>query len=95
MPIFEYIPDSEETCPYCHGGFEEIQTMSAEPLTACPECGCACHRVISSFGVVTKGASMLSSKNLAANGFTQYKKMGKGYYEKTAGKGPNAIADGR
>jgi hypothetical protein len=31
--------------------------------------------------------------NLEKKGFTQYKKIGKGAYEKTAGKGPSHIID--
>ena len=39
-----------------------------------------------------KGAkSMLSPKNLDRLGFTQYKRAGGGYYEKTAGGGPRVI----
>ena len=34
---------------------------------------------------------MLSSKNLSRRGLTQYKKAGDGYYEKTAGDGPQVI----
>lgn len=94
MPIFEYRPDGDETCPYCHGGFEEIEGMEAEPRTTCPECGSPCHRVMSTFGVGGSEKALLSSKNLEANGFTQYKRKGKGYYEKTAGQGPAAISDG-
>ena len=94
MPIFEYVPDSDETCPYCHGGFEEIQGMHDDPLTECPECGGACHRILSTFGVTGKLNALLSPSNLAEKGFTQYKRKGKGYYEKTAGQGPMGISDG-
>ena len=44
--------------------------------------------------MVGKGDPLRPS-NLDSKGFTQYKRMGKGYYEKTAGVGPNAIADGK
>lgn len=94
MPIFEYVPDGPEGCEQCTGGFEVIQRMDEEPLENCPSCGRPCHRVFSSFAVGGKGKSLLSPGNLARHGFTQYQRKGKGYYEKTAGKGPNAIADG-
>lgn len=35
---------------------------------------------------------MLSPKNLAQHGFTQYRKSGDGFYEKTAGEGPQVIS---
>ena len=92
MPIFEYSPDSEK-CEICNGLFEVIQKMKDPPLTKCPECDQPCHRVFSTFAVGGKGKSLLSKSNLENHGFTQYKRKGKGYYEKTAGKGPKSIAD--
>jgi hypothetical protein len=35
--------------------------------------------------------SMLSPENLGKKGFTQYKRAGDGYYEKTCGTGPRVI----
>ena len=95
MPIFEYVPDVEpsETCEYCAGGFEEFQGMSDEHLEACPKCAQPCHRILSVFGISGKEKSLLSPKSLGDHGFTQYTKKGKGYYEKTAGKGPRTIVN--
>lgn len=93
MPIREYVPN-DDCCPHCLGGFELIQQLSDPPLTECPECGRPCHQVFSGFSVGGSLKSTLSKSNLEAHGFTQYTKKGKGYYEKTAGKGPSAIADG-
>ena len=93
MPIFEYEPDCGH-CDRCGGRFEVVQRMNDKPLENCPGCGLACHRVISSFQIGGKGKSLLSPKNIEAHGFTQYVKKGKGYYEKTAGKGPKGIAKG-
>ena len=91
MPMYEYAPDGE-TCDYCAGGFERLQSMGAKPLSECPECGGACHRVISAFAVNKSERQMMSPKNLESKGFTQYTKAGDGYYEKTAGKeGPDVI----
>ncbi len=87
MPIFEY------DCEKC-GPFEVFRKASDEPLEKCPTCDGACRRVYSSFAVGGKEKSLLSKKNLEAHGFTQYTRKGKGYYEKTAGKGPAGLADG-
>ena len=91
MPIFEYMPD-KEGCEECSEGLEVIQKMDDPPLEKCPDCGQPCHRVFSSFAVGGKGSSLLSPSNLAEKGFTQYTRKGKGYYEKTAGEGPQGIA---
>ena len=64
-----------------------------DALTACPDCGAACQRVISAVAVVAGGAHGLGEKHVAKHGFTQYRKVGKGKYEKTAGKGPEKIGD--
>lgn len=88
MPIYEYEPDSG-SCEQCGGRFEAIQAFSAEPLKQCPDCQQPCHRVLSTFAVT--GQDILSSKSLESKGFTQYKKAGDGYYEKSFGDGPNSI----
>ena len=93
MPIFEYAPDLE-SCEQCQGKFEVVQRMADPPLTQCPTCGKPCHRVLSAFLVGGKGKNLLNPKNLTAHGFTQYKKKGSGYYEKTAGPGPKSIVNG-
>jgi hypothetical protein len=41
---------------------------------------------------LTKSDTSLNTDNLEKHGFTQYRKSGKGVYEKTAGKGPNVIS---
>ena len=91
MPIYEY----EHEAPArggCTDRFEAIEPMSKEPLTRCPTCGEPCRRVVSTFGVKGGSSGLLSRSNLEAHGFTQYKRKGDGYYEKTAGVGPKAIA---
>ena len=90
MPIYEYEPDGN-TCEHCQGGFEAMQSFDDDPLTACPECGQPCHRVISAFAVCNRVGDVLSDKNLKAKGFTQYKKTDEGKYQKTFGDGPNLI----
>lgn len=90
MPVYEYVPD-DESCDDCGGRFEVLQSMSDDPLTACPKCEKPCHQVLSAFGVVGKEKAMMSNKNLEAKGFTKYVKAGDGTYEKAAGEGPNVI----
>lgn len=45
---------SKEECVNDCCYFEAIQTFKAEPLQACPTCGHAVHRVITSFSVTSK-----------------------------------------
>jgi len=92
MPIYEYESASEKPCDECRELFEVFQSMREAALTECPYCGESVRRVISGF-LVGKGDQLAPSK-LERAGFTQYVRKGKGYYEKTAGPGPNAIADG-
>ncbi|MGH9362000.1 MAG: FmdB family zinc ribbon protein [Thermoanaerobaculia bacterium] len=94
MPIYEY--EHEGAAPAgCPERFEAFQGMAKSPLASCPRCGKPCRRVLSTFGVALGGKSgLMSKRNLEAHGFTQFTRKGKGYYEKTAGPGPKAIADG-
>jgi putative FmdB family regulatory protein len=90
MPLYEYEPDAGG-CDYCRGRFEVMQKIADPPLKKCPKCGQKCHRVFSSFATIKGSKSMLSPKNLAEKGFTQYQRAGDGYYEKTGGGGPDVI----
>ncbi|MBN2022308.1 MAG: zinc ribbon domain-containing protein [Pirellulales bacterium] len=90
MPLYQYQPDAEG-CPFCRNGFEVLQPVAETPLTECPECGAACHRVLAPFAAIKSTRDMLSPKNLANKGFTQYKRAGGGHYEKTCGEGPSVI----
>jgi putative FmdB family regulatory protein len=90
MPIYEYRADAEG-CPHCRGGFDLMQKLSEPELAACPQCGAAVHRVISAPALAVGGSHLLGEKRIGDKGFTQYKKIGKGVYEKTAGKGPGII----
>ena len=93
MPIYEYKPASAEQCPHCDGGFEQLQKLTEDKLTHCPVCGSACTHVISAPNVQSGQAHEMKESNLEKKGFTQYKKIGKGAYEKTTGKGPSHIFD--
>ncbi len=79
--------------------FEVLQGMNEKPLTHHPESGLTVTRLLGLPNVAGKLSestikSNLSSSNLDRLGFTQYKKSGKGTYEKTAGKGPDVISRG-
>ena len=92
MPIYEYRPTGEERCDFCRDGFDVLQKLQATPLEACPECGTPVERIISAPKLATAGPSM-SESNIEKHGFTQYRKVEKGVYEKTVGKGPDFISD--
>ena len=92
MPIYEYQARSGAGCSYCVPRFECLQKMSAEALTRCPECRAAIRRVVSAPNI-SRSDSTLSKGNLEDKGFTQYKRVAKGQYEKTAGRGPDTISD--
>ncbi len=92
MPIYEYKPEHDKGCDFCSDGFEILKKISERRLLTCPQCGVAVERVISAPNL-TKSSPSLDTANLEKHGFTQYRKSGKGVYEKTAGKGPKIISD--
>jgi hypothetical protein len=49
-------------------------------------------RVINAPGVVSGPSQRLRESHLGKHGFTQYRRIGKGQYEKTVGKGPDTIS---
>lgn len=96
MPIYTYENKfDDQSCTYCLGGFDVMQKISDKQLTHCTYCGHPVKKIIRSFhlqGKITgSNQTTLSEKNIEKNGFTQYRKVGKGQYEKTAGKGPDSI----
>lgn len=92
MPFYEYTANDEPGCPHCRDRFTVLQRLADEPLAACPDCGTRVRRVISPPSVVSGKSHMLRESNIEKAGFTQYRKIGDGVYEKTAGKkGPNII----
>ncbi len=92
MPIYVYQASGTDRCAYCAEPFERRQKMAEERLQACPECGSPLSRVITPPNLASEGPS-LSENNVEKHGFTQYRKLEKGVYEKTAGKGPAIISD--
>jgi putative FmdB family regulatory protein len=92
MPIYEYQAEGQQHCDFCAKGFEILSKISDPTLEICPECGAPVMRKISAPNIGGSGPA-LDSANIEKHGFTQYKRAGKGVYEKTAGKGPNVITD--
>ena len=90
MPIYEYRSKNLDGCAHCNESFEVFQKLSDAELSNCPQCGSAVRKVISAPNLASPSPS-LDPKNLEKHGFTQYRKSGKGTYEKTAGKGPRTI----
>lgn len=92
MPIYVYHPAEGECCEHCEGGFDHLQKLDAPDLTVCPECGCKVKRTVTAPKIAGSNPS-LKEDNLARHGFTQYRKLEKGVYEKTTGSGPDIISD--
>lgn len=92
MPIYVYRAESKAGCPHCQAGFEVLQRLGEAPLEECPRCLAPIAKLISAPNLSTSGPS-LSDENVGKHGFTRYRKLDKGVYEKTAGRGPDLIRD--
>jgi putative FmdB family regulatory protein len=55
MPRYEY------QCAECGVRFERVQHFNDAPISTCPECGSAVHRLISPVGIVFKGSGFYST----------------------------------
>jgi len=91
MPIYEYQPEGEQHCDFCRDGFDLLRKLKDPVLLSCPRCEAPVIRKISAPNLNTAGPS-LSESNIEKHGFTQYRKVEKGVYEKTTGKGPDFIS---
>jgi len=91
MPIYEYQTAEGPGCEHCRDRFTRLERLADAPLEGCPACGAPVRRVISPPNVVAGKGHMLKESNIEKAGFTQYRKIGQGVYEKTAGKGPGII----
>lgn len=61
MPTYEY------KCKKCNHHFEEMQSITANPLTDCPECDGTVERIISGgAGFVFKGSGFYITENRSA-----------------------------
>jgi len=92
MPIYEYHASSQNSCGHCAIVFEIMQKLSDPALKFCPECHNPVQRKISRPNLASPAPS-LTQDNIEKHGFTQFKRVEKGVYEKTAGKGPDYITD--
>ena len=92
MPIYVYKPVDTSECDHCEHGFEKLQKIADDPLSNCPECLIPVKRVITAANIASTSPS-LDESNISKHGFTQYRKLEKGVYEKTTGKGPAIISD--
>jgi putative FmdB family regulatory protein len=81
MPIREYAAvEPKVSCNHCNAGFEQVESIDAAPVAACPECGSAVQRQISAPRV---GGSNTGFDDRARNaGFSKLEKLGPGEYEK-------------
>jgi putative FmdB family regulatory protein len=85
MPTYEYqAKDHTQACQQCRERFEVRQSMSDEPLKACPSCGKPIERVISLCTVSTTLSvrSRLSDRNLKEKGFAKLVNEGGGKFRK-------------
>jgi len=92
MPIYEYQTSGKNCCDHCKTAFDVMQKLSDPELRFCPKCHNPVRRKISRPNLASPAPS-LSPENIAKHGLTQFKKVEKGVYEKTAGKGPQFITD--
>jgi len=92
MPIYEYQASDQKHCDHCENTFDVMQKISDEPLKFCPLCYSPVRKRVSRPNLA-RSVPSLSEKNIAKHGMTQFKKVEKGVYEKTAGKGPDYIMD--
>jgi putative FmdB family regulatory protein len=83
MPIYEY------SCDACNHSFDELQKVSASPISTCPECGEErARRVVSSSSFHLKGEGWykdhygLKGSSKGSNGSSNGSSSG-------AGKGPS------
>ena len=61
MPTYEY------ACTECGQHLEVVQSMSAEPLTACSVCGGRLRKVFSPIGIVFKGSGFYRTDSRSAS----------------------------
>lgn len=77
MPIYEY-ELCEGDCAVCGGRFTLVRPLSAPPLTHCPACKKPVRKVLSTFNSPRR----VSFTDAKKAGFSVFKKIGKGEYER-------------
>jgi len=80
MPLYEY-ELCEGGCVVCGGRFTLRRPVTAKPLTNCPACKKPIRKLISSFSSPQK-MKPLSITDAKKAGFTVYKRLGKGEFER-------------
>ena len=80
MPYYEY-ELCEGDCKICGGAFTLRRPLSAAPLTECPLCKKPVRKIISRVNSPQK-LKPLSVSDAKKAGFSIYKKLGKGEYER-------------
>ena len=93
MPLYEYKATGLSNCVHCAHGLTVLQKISDPPLTQCQHCQGAVKKIISAPNVHGALHSKPSTQQIEKAGFTQYRRLEKGVYEKTAGRGPALIQD--
>lgn len=82
MPIYEYEPVDRE-CAICQGRVEAIQNVGDPPYEFCPWCGLSVRRVVSRASI--KVSKRVDPDTAAKKGFSTFRKVEKGKWEKVAG----------
>ncbi|WCJ58549.1 zinc ribbon domain-containing protein [Fontisphaera persica] len=80
MPLYEY-ELCEGDCLICGGRFTLRRPADAPPVTRCPLCRKPVRKVLSQFSTPHK-LKPLSISDAKKAGFTVYKRLGKGEYER-------------
>lgn len=88
MPIYEYEPEDRD-CLICEGRTEVMQGINDDPLKYCPTCGLEVRRVVSR--VSFQLGREMNPEKASAKGFTTFKRVEKGKWEKVGGEGPDMI----
>lgn len=88
MPVYEYEP-LDRDCLMCEGRIDVIQGIKEDALTHCPACGLEVKRIVSraTFAIDKK----FSAGKAGQRGFTTFKRVGEGKWEKVDGAGPDAM----
>lgn len=88
MPIYEYEP-TDHDCLICNGRVEVLQGITDAPCEICPTCGLGVKRVVSR--AQFKLDKKPSDEKSADRGFTKFKRVEKGKWEKISGPGVDMI----
>lgn len=92
MPIFEYRCENPG-CTTRGQSWDSLQRLGDDRAAPCPVCGQPGQRQISAPAIASGSSHVLKESHFSRHGFTQYRRLEKGVYEKTAGSGPSIISD--